>query len=559
MCKCGFMPREGAVSTMIERNANRESNQNVLAPGKSMGMFFRKYKFVACFGLLFAVLLYSFMMSQQLTNTFDGLWEQNYHRAGKSELTSGRWMLAYVDKLVMGLHGDPIASVAALSMYILGFLLVLDLFGVKSRLCGCISLALFISSTAISNTLSYRFTSLGYGLAFFLAVLSVYAAIRMKNRFAAMGLSGVLLGVSMSCYQAYSAVFCTVALFYIIFLFAKMDGAKCNDGKRIFSHLLRLGCCLLIGAGFYVLSLSFFLKLNDAALSSYNGIGEISLKGFLTGLPQSIRRSYLFFGAYFFGDKLKINCIQPMGGLFLFLVFLAVVILIIGISSWKERKWGTFLLLPAVAAIPVACNAYMLLAGNKLELQMTAGLAMLLPLTMILAFFCFGEKKLLRGVCTVLCIALIYGSSMQVWFDQEAMYEGRNACETMMTQVISDLNRENLLSQDYKYFFVGVPGENPFFSVSHNYDRANAYAQVGNFWVSGYCCQVSYEGLINKYMGIALPMSFQIYENVAARKDVSEMPLFPREGYITMLDDHTVVVKISEYKEYTGHSKYVIE
>ncbi|MBR4308352.1 MAG: glucosyltransferase domain-containing protein [Oscillospiraceae bacterium] len=544
---------------MSETHRDLRSDPCKSGVGNSLRRFWNKYKFVGCFGLLFAVLLYSFMMSQQLTNTFDGLWEQNYHRAGKSELSSGRWLLAYVDKLVMGLHGDPIASVSAIFLYTLGFVFVLDLLEVRSRLWGCISIALFLSSTAISNTLSYRFTSLNYGLSYFLAVLGVYVAVRVNNPFVSVGLSGLFLGLSMSAYQAYSAVFCTVALFYLIFLLWRGSNGTACDKKAVCFLLLRLFCALLVGAGVYISSLSVFLHLNQSALSSYNGIGEISANGFFRGLPSSIRRSYLFFGAYFLRDRLKINCLEPLGIFYIFLALLAAVLLVIGITFLKKEKWKALFLIPAVLLIPIACNAYMLIAGNKLELQMTAGMAMLLPLTMLLASQSICGKKLLRGTCIVLCIALLYGNSMQVWLDQEAMYEGRNACQSMMTRVIGDLQSKDLLSQEYEYFFVGVPVDNPFFYVSENFELANAYAQVGNFWVSGYCCQVSYEGLISKYMGINLPMHFRVYEQVAATPEVAEMPLYPQAGYITKLNEKTILIKIGEYKDYTGFSKYTID
>lgn len=514
-------------------------------------LFFQKYRFAALFGFFFGALLYSLMMSQQLTNTFDGLWQQNYRQSGMLELTSGRWMLFFADKLVMGLHADPIASMAALALYIIGFLLVLDLFGVESRLPGCLCLGLFLSSTAVSNTLSYRFTSIGYGLAYLLAVLGVYAAIKLRHPLAAMGLSGIFLGCTMACYQAYLAVFCTVALFYLIFL--------CQGETNLFRPLIRLGGSLMIGAVFYVASLSFFLTLSQASLSEYNGIGGISLSSMLLGLPQNVLKTYQYFGAYFCMDKLMLNRLQPLGALNLLLALLMVLIIAIAIKAWKVKKPRAAVVLLAAAALPVAGNAYMLILGDKLELQMTAGLAMFMPLTFVLAYSCFREKWLLQRACALFCVALLYGNSMQVWFDQEAMYEGRNACETMAAQVIDDLKHADLLSPERKYYFIGVPADNPYFSVSSIYDQANAYAQMGNFWVSGNCAQMSYHGLIHKYMGFNLPISYLSFEDVAEQIAVSDMPQFPEDGYMALLDEDTVVIKISDYKTYTGNSKYVFD
>lgn len=519
-----------------------------------------KYRTIAISGLLSGLVLYSLLMTQQLTNTFDGLWQQNYNHAGIAELALGRWLLHFIDKLVMGVHADPITSILALSLYIAGFLLVLDLFDLKHKIEQYLCMALFISSTLISNTLSYRFTSLGYGTAFFLAALSIYVIIKVRNHCYSICAAGILLGLSMACYQAYLAAFCTVASFYAIYC--------CNETKAISSqsssngvicYLIRVISCVCIGILFYYVSLMLCLKLYNVSLSSYNGVNQLSLGSVLSDLPQSIFKTYQFFYAYFFMDTLKINRLQPFGIFYFLMALLIGMTICIASKAWKGKKKRLLLLLfPALAIIPIASNAYMLLAGDKLELQMTAGLAMFAPLTMAIAFSCIDEKRFSRIACILLCIALAYGSSMQVWVDQEAMYEGQNSCDTMITQVISDLNQKDLLSSDYEYFFVGVPENNSLFSVSDTYYCANAYAQMGRFWTSGNCCQMSYEGLINRRMGLNLPISYLPYENVSAKLNVAEMPEFPRKGYITMLGENTVVIKISEHKAYTGGSKYVI-
>ena len=70
---------------------------------------------------------------------------------------------------------------------------------------------------------------------------------------------------------------------------------------------------------------------------------------------------------------------------------------------------------------------------------------------------------------------------------------------------------------------------------------------------------MSYDGLINKRMGFRLPMSYQGYKHIAENINITEMPIFPKDGYITKMDDHTIVIKISEYRDYAGQSKYVID
>ena len=519
-----------------------------------------EYKYLGIFGLLFGIILYSLLMTHGLTNTFDGLWHQNYHRAGSGELSSGRWLLVYLDKLVMGNHADPMISLLTLGLYVIGFVLVADLFRLRHRVGQYLCMALFLSSTVICITLSYRYTALGYGLAYFFAVLSIYIMIRARRHGYGICIGGIFLGLAMACYQAYLAVFCIVAVMYWILL-CKERAVKPHETspKAFGSYLGRILAGFCVGMVFYYGVLQLCLRIHGVSLSSYNGVGQISLGSLLSDLPHNIMKTYRYFYGYFFMNGLKINSLQSVG------VFYLPVALVVGLTAWilcrgwKTNKKGLLLLLPAVVAIPVACSAYMLLAGDKLEMQMTAGLAMLAPLILLLGFSCLEGKSRVRYLLVAFCVVLTYGSAMQVWLDQESMYEGQNACDTMMTQVVSDLAREDLLSAEYEYFFVGVPADNGLFAVSEIYGGANAYARLGDFWVSGGCGQASYRGLINGRMGLDLPIPPVSYEEIAGRTDVSAMAVFPYDGYITLADEKTVVIKISEYKPYAGTSKYVFD
>lgn len=540
---------------------NTGSKSTCLSWRNSALRIMREYRFEVIFGMVFSIALYSLMMSQQLTNPFDGMWHQNYHQSGRAELSSGRWLLFFLDQLTMGLHADPLTSLSSLLLYVAGFLLVLDLLEVKNRLWACLSLAFFLSSTLISNTLSYRFTSFAYGLAFFLAVLSSYVLFKCKHSFFSIGISGILLGLALSCYQAYLAAFCIIVAFRGIFLCRKTpsvedeDDATTSRTKQALSKM-RVIFALGVALVFYLLTLYLFLFVSHTSLSGYNGSGETNFGSVLHGLPKSILKTFQYFIAYFFQDKLKINRFQSFGIFYPLMALLLVTVILSALQVWKVRKRRSLYIVLIVLGIPVACNAYMLVAGDKLELQMTVGLAMFAPLVFLLASDLFRGKRVPQTACLFLCLALIYGNSLQVWFDQEAMYEGQNACETMVTQLLCDLEQEELLSQDYQYYFVGVPEENPWFHVSEVYNRANAYAQMGRFWISGNCSSSSYDGLIVQRLGFELPIAYASYEEMSKKLDLSSMPMFPNRGYYTLLDGKTVVIKMSDYAPYSGASKY---
>ena len=514
-----------------------------------MKKLYQVYRPAIWLGGGFMVILYSMLMPQQLTHPFDGLWNHNYHHAGVPELTSGRWLLRYVDKVTMRLHADPITSLAALALFLLGFLLVLSLLEVTQPAVSALSLGLWLSSVVICCTLSYRMTSLGYALAYLLAVLGLYATVRVPGVVPAVLSGGVLLGLSMACYQTYLGVFCLLALFYLLFLCRTAEEGLAPIGFA----LLRMLGALVVGGLFYISSLSFFLKYNDASLSNYNGVSAITPAGLLASLPENLGKTYHYFRVYFFTNTFHVNRLQTGGFVLLFLLLAAALVCLA--VRLRKHPVRVLVLVLAAAAIPVACNAYLLLAGDKLEFQMAAGLALLVPLSFLTIVSCLPRKRWLWVPCALFGLALLYGSSMQVWFDQEAMYEGRNASETMVTQIITDLKTKDLLSEQYEYFFVGVPARNETFSVSDAYACANGYAQMGNFWVTGSCGQMSYHGLIDTYLGFHLPMSYRSYEELAARYDLAALPTFPQEGYLTLLDDHFVVIKVSQHQEYQEYTR----
>ena len=286
-----------------------------------MKQLYQTYRPALWGGLSFAVVLYGLMMAQQLTNTFDGLWNQTYYHAGLPELTSGRWLLHYIDKLTLGLHADPITSLAALALFLVGFLLVLRLLGVEDPMVSALSSCLWLSSVVVCNTLSYRMTSLGYALSFFLAVLGVYAPLRLPHAGSAVLVGSVSLGLSLACYQAYLGVFCVIALFALLFLGRTAEWHL--DLGQIGHRTLCVFAALLLGGLFYRASLSFFLARNDVTLSSYNGADSSTLSGMLAALPENLAKTYHYFRVYFFTDTFHLNRLQAHGwGCFLLLLLL---------------------------------------------------------------------------------------------------------------------------------------------------------------------------------------------------------------------------------------------
>ena len=65
---------------------------------------------------------------------------------------------------------------------------------------------------------------------------------------------------------------------------------------------------------------------------------------------------------------------------------------------------------------------------------------------------------------------------------------------------------------------------------------------------------MSYKGLIGKHMGLDMQMSYSFYGDIERRVDISALPQFPNDGYISMIDEKTVIIKIGEYEKYSEYS-----
>ena len=54
-----------------------------------------------------SLFFYIVFITQQLTNTYDGLWIKHIYAAGKVELSVGRWLLPYLDRLHLRMQIEP--------------------------------------------------------------------------------------------------------------------------------------------------------------------------------------------------------------------------------------------------------------------------------------------------------------------------------------------------------------------------------------------------------------------------------------------------------------------
>lgn len=504
-------------------------------------------KYIPC-GLIFlcGLAFYSQLMSQQLVNSYDGIWEYTYHSAGKWELSLGRWFWLYLDKLRFGMNNDPWTSILAVGLFSAGMYVISDIFCLKSKPLSFLVSVLFISSTVVCVSLSYRFMSPVFGVAFLLSTLAAWVILKSRRLVLPVLLGGFTIALSMGTYQSYLGCTCVIIAGYL------MWQLYCTDvsWKQLGVTLGKSVAALLLGAIMYILLLNIHLKIFHTALSSYNGANTYSIWNTIKKLPVTLKNAYLLFYMYFFRRLYKTNLLERYQ-IYLFVFAAAGIIFLIGlVQIWKKSRVRALCFLTLALVLPVACNAVALVATDVgTSIQMTAPLALLIPILVCVASQIKSSLRVsvlaqLAGLAVVL--ATLWGNIYQIQTDQNAMYEGRTASTAMAEEILHELAAQGCLDPDLRYCFIGIPAGNRLFYVSSTYIDANNYALVGVGWTDPQSAMKSWRGIFHYFCGVNLnvcPADACVDEIAAA--DVENMPAYPRPGYVKLSGD-VVVVKVNE-------------
>ncbi len=504
---------------------------------------------------VFALFTYFLIASQNLTNTYDGLWSGTWYRAGKVEMGSGRWFWPYIDIFHFAIQSGPVNTCFTLLMITVSLGFVKDLFLKEEKIGGYLAGATYISSVVVCVALSYRHMAPISGLAFFLSVISACVVVYSKNIITGIVYAIIPLSFSLGLYQTHIENIAVILLLYMVYMI--YNGRKFNDLK---AYIVKSVSTVLGGAILYRIFLAVNLKIWRMELSTYHGASSVSVSKIIRTLPVNIIRTYQEWIAYFCNNKFAHNIIQlkvPVFYLGVFLVLIAVALMymrkLIADQYWLE----IILAVCAILIIPVAASFILLITPDAdVQIQMTNGLALVIPVYMYL--FCgieethavkTGRKQnAVIGVWTLICIFIAYGNFYMVIIDQEEMRESKAATTTMATNILEDL-------KDYGYFavdeektitVVGQASANKFYKKSGMYKNSNAYAKVGQFWTGADCMRMSWEGVFREYTPCELEFcEDERYTEIVKEEKFKNMPVFPNPGYIEDFGD-TVVVKVSE-------------
>lgn len=501
--------------------------------------------------MIFSVVIYSLLMSERLVNPYDGLWYYSYKYDGSWEVSIGRWLLFYFYRLCSGISIDPMTSFLALMFFSLGVILLLDIFGIRSGISPYLICCLFLSNAVICTTLSYRFISASYGLAFLLSILAVWAIAKIEKAFAAIMLGALSVTLALGIYQAYLGCTCVVAFGYFLFILSGVESTT----RTVLRKAIRCGLAIFLGGILYAILSNLFLGIMDFEVPSYRGASDISFSNMFLELPSTVPKTYQEFFNFFSGKDAKTILLlggNVSAGKVYLLTFLLISCRLICeiIRLWKKECARAVIYAGIVLLMPIACNAILLIATDTyISMQMSMPLALCIP-----TLLCVVSRTDRSGTffdiykCFILFIAAVvaYGSICQVAADQQAMHEGETSTVTIANEVIHRLDDRGVLSPEMTYCIVGNLVENGLFEVSPGFNMANWYARFGHWDESPESRTWGWDGVFKHLCGVNLNIcSLDKYAEIADDEEIKNMPVFPAEDSILVKDD-VVIIKISD-------------
>ena len=171
--------------------------------------------------LLFSSFVFFPLVSQRLTNAYDGMWTTAEYRAGGWELSNGRWLWPVFSFLRFSLQLEPINAVVCLMLVSLGVTRLHMLFKPVWMRTSCIDWLAglcYVSNVVVGCYLSFHFIAPEYGFSLFFAMLATEHVIRGKSAVSSIVPAAVLLALSLGLYQTNLACFCLVLLAYFLLL-----------------------------------------------------------------------------------------------------------------------------------------------------------------------------------------------------------------------------------------------------------------------------------------------------------------------------------------------------
>ena len=499
-----------------------------------------KTAFITAF--VFSLLVHLYKFTNTLLN-HDAMYNVYYDQ---NAIGSGRWALKYACG-ISSYYDLPWVIGLLCCVYIaLTAMIIVRLFRVKNPVVSFLCGGFLASSPATIETIFFLFTADGYFLAMVLAALAVYLSRVEEKRIWCYGLSLVCICICCGIYQAYVSFALILAVCHMIYELLRNQNTK----KEYFLWVARQ---VVIFAGSLAVYYVLWQKVMDwtgVGVNAYQGMdqmGGLSLDLLRHGWNNAVSSvTYYFFQFALWGQDWSFYSILNL----LILMALALGLILAAVKSklWR-RPWALVLVvLGLMAVIPFAgmwCFTSYTVSYRPLMLQ---SLMVLFLFTGIVYEEWTGS--LLKNAAALLLTFIVLHNALLAnisYFYMNLCYERTYADAVEMAAEI-----HNAADTD-SFTSMAVLG-NRYNDVQWGLQNSDgSLSREGRFYILTSLLEENLlvdewqvRNFLSWYMDLNIPSAGAARSNELTQDPlVQQMPVWPAEGSITVIDD-TLVIKLSE-------------
>lgn len=510
-----------------------------------------KTAFYAAFAAGLAAHLYQFTNKlynyDELANTPGGI--------GLST-EQGRWLLNWMGRFMRSVFGGSYSlpffnGIFALLFLALSAGMVVSVFQVRNKLTAGLIGGLMTVFPAVVSMYFFMFLALYYAIGISFSVFAAWLAVKYPKNIIANIAAVVMIACSLGVYQAYFPDTVCILLIVVI-LKAAFGGVKeKKEWKEFFLMIARFLVVMAAGVAVYFLINKAVLAVTHIQLTSYQG-GDTMGKITIAQLISALKSCYTSFFDMGFSDVMGISYNRTVRRLIkvVWILFAA------GIGAYlvlkKKEYLNKVIVLCGILVFPVAMFLIYVMAPNSYCYTLMAYSVVFFFVFFLLWLDACSRnlklhapvKSITNWVSALLTAALVI---VFVWYAngnymalEYTKYHDFSYVQTLITKIRSVED----YSQDKPVIVVGTQIN----------DSTNGMGSLigDTFTVGGKAdTNLGYNSLLylmSDYLGFSPYYgTYEEIQNWMQREVVREMPSYPADGSIQVIDD-TIIVKLSDYE-----------
>lgn len=466
--------------------------------------------------------------------------------------TSGRWFLGVLGELVNITMGHNVSvpwfnGLAALLLVALGNVLLVEIFHLKKRISAFFVGGVMIVFPSLVTTYGYMFTVAYMMFSAFLAILGVYLAGALKKAYLGIPAGAICICLSLGIYQGYLPLAATVCLMAFLNNVIMEPESVLKRGGG-FEKAVRWVLSLSFGLVSYFIVNNTILAVKGLVLTNYMGIsnmGHTNLETLLGGIISAFKEFFV----PVLGGRADLYMLASRKAYYVALVITVCLLVWHILQVWKKNRAASLLLFAAALCFPIAMNLQYLMGAAGVHGVMLYARVMIFVLPVVLNERLESCGNVLRkcsaglvgGVLLYSCLFYTHYANM-CYLQAEFQHSKEvSLMTTLATQIKSTkgyrkdlpivyLNAQDIYSDSLKDSTdeelvkeFGIELE-PYFRTFWVWKKG-----MRN-WCGFYQEEITDEKQVSK---------------IEAKKEVQDMPSYPTEGSIRIVDG-VIVVKFDK-------------